>query len=52
MHATHLFEQGTDLRYIQALLGHANSKTTEIHTHMSTRYLQDIMNPWITSTPP
>ena len=45
-YATHVWESGTDLRYIQELLGHSRSTTTEIYTHVSNKEIQKIISPF------
>ncbi|MES2764218.1 MAG: site-specific tyrosine recombinase/integron integrase [Bacteroidota bacterium] len=45
-YATHLLENGTDLRYIQEILGHSSSRTTEIYTHVSTKSIQNVTSPF------
>ncbi|MCC6274358.1 MAG: site-specific integrase [Leptospiraceae bacterium] len=43
--ATHLLEQGTDIRFIQKLLGHSNLKTTQIYTHVAKTSIQKLVSP-------
>ena len=45
-YATHLLEAGTDLRYIQEILGHTSSRTTEIYTHVSTKSIRNVKSPF------
>lgn len=44
-YATHNLEQGVDIRYIQEILGHSSSKTTEIYTHVSKKRISKIPSP-------
>ena len=43
--ATHLLEAGTDIRYIQELVGYKSTKTTQICTHVSKKNLGRIQSP-------
>ena len=44
-YATHMLEQGIDIRYVQELLGHSRPETTMIYTHVTRKDLQEIESP-------
>ena len=43
--ATHLVERGTNLRVVQALLGHQSLNTTALHTHLAKTWLAEVKSP-------
>jgi integrase/recombinase XerD len=44
--ATHMIEEGVNLRYVQSLLGHTRPETTQIYTHVATEHLMRLKNPF------
>jgi len=45
-YATHLLEDGVDIRFIQELLGHSSIKTTQIYSHVTNKNIKNIVNPF------